>query len=81
MMTLPRMLRRALQNQFNDPTLRLVHDLAEYRVERVAGDDRLILTLRTPDKFEVSFAISDEELSALAAAIDTDASRGLSQLM
>src|SRR5262245_13598569 len=62
MMTLPRMLRQALQNQYRDPSLRLVHDLGDCQVEQAAGEDRLILTLRTPDGFEVSFVATQSDL-------------------
>lgn len=81
MMTLPRMLREALQNQYQDPSLRLVHDMGDCQVEQAAGDDRLILTLRTPDGFEVSFAITSNGLADLIAATDLHSSEARSKLM
>ncbi len=81
MMTLPRMLRDALQNQYRDPSLRLVHELGDCKVEQAGGDDRLILTLRTPDEFEVSFAITRSDLAAIAAAATRECPFVSQQLM
>lgn len=77
MMTLPMMLRLALEREHGDPSLRLVHELGSYRVEQMAGTDKLIVTLQTPDGFEVAFAFSNEGLAELAA-IAGDAGRDTS---
>jgi hypothetical protein len=66
MMALPKMLRLAFANQYRDPSLRLVHPLANYRVEQMGDSTMLILTLQTPDGFEVSFSISREEMGMLS---------------
>jgi hypothetical protein len=69
MMTLPQMLRAALRRQHADPTLKLVHELENYSVESITGEKRFILTLRTPDGFEVSFAMSNADLANLAETV------------
>src|ERR1700736_1709975 len=57
-MTLPRMASEALQRQYNDNALRMVYPACTWRIEPGAGGgDSFILTLGTPDGFEVSFAI------------------------
>jgi hypothetical protein len=66
MMTLPKILRLALANQYRDSSLRLVHPLGNYRVEQMSDSAMLILTLETPDGFEVSFSISREEMRTLS---------------
>jgi hypothetical protein len=62
-MTLPKIPQLALERQYGDSSRRIVHELGTYRVEQAAGGDRLIVTLGTPDGFEVSFASSDDSLA------------------
>src|SRR5215831_14690684 len=69
MMTLPTILHKAIQRQHRDASLRLVYDLGAYAVERVAGEDKCIVTLQTPDGFEVSFAFPDADLANLAHTV------------
>jgi len=65
-MTLPRMASEALRRQHNDDRLRVVYPAGAWRIEPGAGHgDSFILTLGTPDGFEVSFAIGLEKMSAL----------------
>ena len=68
MMTLPEMMRRALQLQHHDPSLRLVYPAAGWDVERAAAPGTFIVTLRTPDGFHISFALSAADLSHMADA-------------
>jgi hypothetical protein len=68
MMTLPEMMRRALRLQHHDPNLRLVYRAAGWEVERSAVHGTFIVTLRTPDGFHVSFALTAADLSDIAAA-------------
>jgi hypothetical protein len=65
-MTLPQMLTAAVQRRRNDPTARLVYPLAEFRAELSTDPSTHILTLKTPDGFTVSFAISDEQFEEIA---------------
>jgi hypothetical protein len=68
MMTLPEMMRRALRLQHDDASLRLVYPAAGWEVERSTAPGTFILTLRTPDGFHLSFALSAVDLSHMAEA-------------
>jgi hypothetical protein len=68
MMTLPEMMRRALQLQHDDPSLRLVYRAAGWEVERSTVPETFIVTLRTVDGFHVSFALTAADLSDMANA-------------
>ncbi len=61
MMTLPRMVTRALQRRHNDQSLRVVYPVDRYTVELSADLCTRILTLETPDGFNVSFSLSEEQ--------------------
>jgi hypothetical protein len=65
-MTLPQMLTAAIQRRRNDPSARLVYPLAESRTELSTDLSTRILTLKTPDGFTVSFAVSDDQFRELA---------------
>jgi hypothetical protein len=67
-MTLPQMVTAAVQRRRNDPSARLVYPLAESRTELSTDLSTLILTLKTPDGFTVSFAVSDDQFRELARA-------------
>ncbi|HKA79284.1 MAG TPA: hypothetical protein VKD43_04585 [Xanthobacteraceae bacterium] len=56
-MTLPSLLARALQRRTGKPEARYVSDLGEWSVEGAKAQNCLIVTLKTPDGFEVSFGI------------------------
>ena len=47
LMTLPRMVRSALDERFPGGSLRLVHPLGDWRLEQAEGDNGLILKLGT----------------------------------
>ncbi|MEJ0071611.1 MAG: hypothetical protein WDO24_25950 [Pseudomonadota bacterium] len=68
LMTLPRIIEQALQAKRRDPSQRLVYQLGSWKLEQ-AADDTLILSLSTPDKFEVSFNLAPSEIERMAAAI------------
>jgi hypothetical protein len=65
-MTLPQMVTAAVQRSRNDPSARLVYPLAESRIELSTDLSTRILTLKTPDGFTVSFAVSDDQFRELA---------------
>src|SRR5262249_29949501 len=69
MMTIPRMLRQALAARFADGSLRMTHELGDWRVERAAGTDASILSLTTPDGFEVAFAVATPQASRLSETL------------
>lgn len=71
MMTIPRMLRQALDTQFTDGSLRMIYELGDCRIERAAGEDAFILNLSTPDGFEVAFAVASSVADRLAKTLET----------
>jgi hypothetical protein len=68
-MTLPDLMRRALRLQHRDPSLRLVYPATSWEVEQSTQPGTLILTLRTPDNFHVSFAVAPRDLQDMAEAV------------
>jgi hypothetical protein len=77
LMTIPRMLSQALRTKFADSSLRMIHELGDWRVERAIGVDASILSLATPDGFEVTFAVATSQADRLGQtlrrAADTEA--------
>jgi hypothetical protein len=65
LMTLPRMVNLALQARHQDPSLRLVYQLGKFRTERSSDPKTVILTLATPDGFEVSFGLREDHLKGI----------------
>lgn len=65
MMTIPSMLRQALNAQFADGSLRITHPLGDWRVERALETNASILSLTTPDGFEVAFALAMSQADQL----------------
>lgn len=75
LMTLPALVTAALRIQSRDPSLRVVYPLETFRIESVAGDSASILTLGTPDGFEVSFSVRPETTAALHTATEAGCDR------
>lgn len=65
-MTLPEMMRQALFKGHRDTSLRLVYPVGEWTVEQSEQPGMLILTLRTPDGFHISFAVAEGDLRDIA---------------
>lgn len=82
MITLPEMMRQLLRQQFRDPNLRLVYPVGGWELEASTEPCKLILTLRTPDGFHVSFAVAPSDLERMAAtATLADAPGGTADAM
>lgn len=64
-MTLPRMMSEVLQASHKDENLRLVYPAERVRMEQAADPAKVILTLATPDGFEVSFSLEEQHLKAI----------------
>jgi hypothetical protein len=64
-MTPPRMMKEALRARHGDQSLRLVYPADLIRVERSFDAGIFILTLTTPNAFEVSFSLTGEQMEAL----------------
>jgi hypothetical protein len=59
LMTLPAMASSAVKRAHNDPSMRITYPLREFEIE--FGPDNLrILTIGTPDGFEVSFSLTED---------------------
>jgi hypothetical protein len=68
-MTLPHLLSQALQAQSGDRSLRAVFPLGDWRLE-AAGSKDLILTMTTPDGFEVAFSLSVFAIARMISAFE-----------
>jgi hypothetical protein len=66
-MTLPHLLTRALKERHGDENSRFVYPLGGWLLEGVADGRSLIVTLKTTDGFEVSFAAPVERFWSLAS--------------
>jgi Rad3-related DNA helicase len=71
-MTLPRLLTRAVRAQTGKDNSRYVFDLGQWLLEGVQDHQSLILTLTTIDGFEVSFRIPDATCRALGWSLQHD---------
>jgi hypothetical protein len=65
-MTLPSMVRRALQVRHSDSSLRIVYPVAQFQVESAGDFETRILTLETPDGFSASFGLTEEQCREIA---------------
>jgi hypothetical protein len=72
-MTLPHLLSRALQHRTGKPDARYVFSLGDWIVEDTKDGSCLIVTLRTTDGFEVSFAITRATCRALGWSLQYEA--------
>jgi hypothetical protein len=68
-MTLPRLAAQALRAKFRDDSLRLVYPVGGWTLELATEDKKFILTMRTPDNFEVSFALSEADAERLSTSL------------
>ena len=69
--TLPKMMRQSLQARYNDENLCLVYPAETVRLEGSPDPDIFIMTLMTPDGFDVSFSLNRKQLRALGKATDS----------
>lgn len=70
LMTLPLMMRQALRARYHDESLRLVYPADDIRIERSSDPETVIVTIATPDGFEVSFGLTRQQMTAFDAAAD-----------
>jgi hypothetical protein len=68
MITLPEMTRQALRLQHGNPSLRLVYQVAGWEVESSMQPGTFIVTLRTPDGFHLSYALTAKDLRDIGEA-------------
>jgi hypothetical protein len=72
-MTLPHLLTKALKARFGNEGSRFVYPLGEWLLEGVADGRTVIVTLRTTDGFEVSFAVPLDHCRSLATDLEREA--------
>jgi hypothetical protein len=75
LMTLPGLIEQALKARYSDDTLKIVYPVCDWSLQAANGDDRLILTLATPDDFRVSFALTGNDAESLASSLGDGAQR------
>jgi hypothetical protein len=68
-MTLPSLLTRAVKALTGNASARYVFDLDRWVIERPKEHDGLLLTLSTPDGFQVSFGIPAEACKGLGLTL------------
>jgi hypothetical protein len=73
MMTLPHLLTKALKARFGEEGSRFVFPLGDWVLEGVADGRTVIVTLRTADGFEVSFAAPLDHCRSLASDLKREA--------
>jgi hypothetical protein len=76
-MTIPRVLSAALKIQTRDAQARYVFSVGNWSLELAKDQNCRILSLRTPDGFEVAFAISSETSAAIGSALTGGSEAGL----
>ena len=69
LMTLPQLAAQALRTKYRDDTLKVVYPIGDWSLQLASDGVHLILTLGTPDGFEVSFALQDNDAAGLAASL------------
>ena len=69
LMTLPRLIDRALQTRFADQSLRYAYPLASWIVEQSSDLAQGIVTLRTVDGFSVCFSMPRKQRIELGEAL------------
>ena len=69
-MTLPRMVRQALRARHQDESLRLVYPAGKISSEQSSDTKTIIVTLATPDGFEVSFGLTRQQLTVFDVAVE-----------
>lgn len=81
LMSLFRAANDAFQRQTDDPNVKLVYPIDDFELQAAVQDERLILTLRTQDGFDASFALQPNTLVVMAsmARMHMEASEELAQ--
>jgi hypothetical protein len=71
LMTLPRVITKAIAVEHKDDSLRLAFPLQTWRIERSVGTD-LMLTLTTAGNFEITFSLGAERLQELETTLASE---------
>jgi hypothetical protein len=70
LMTLPRMIRQALRVRYRNESLRLAYQAGDISIDQSSDPKITIVTLATPDGFEVSFGLTREQMMVFEAATE-----------
>ena len=70
LMTFPGLIEQALRRRYRNPSLRIVYPAESWELQQAADGSALILSLATPDRFQVSFSLSFPTGRRIAAALD-----------
>jgi hypothetical protein len=62
-MTLPQLMRQALQAQYRDESLRLVYPAEGMRIEQSSDANTFIVTFATVDGFEISLGLTWQQMT------------------
>ena len=68
-LSMPKIMLEVLQAQYRDPSLRLVHAVDSWSVERASDGRSCILTFTTPDQFSIAFKVNERDLGQLSDAV------------
>ena len=69
-LTMPCIAAEALQKRYHDSSLRLVYPLSSWSLATTGDDNpQLILTLGTPEGFQIAFAIAKREIARFTATM------------
>jgi hypothetical protein len=71
-MTIPRIAVEVLRKQHGDDTLRLVYPLHDWALSKTTGNSHRVLTLTGWDGLEIAFAIEPDDLSKMAAQMNSE---------
>ncbi len=66
---MPKIMLQVLRTRYGDSSLRLVHAVESWKVERASDGRNCILTFTTPDCFTISFNVNDQDLNLLSEAV------------
>jgi hypothetical protein len=69
-LSLPKIMQEALCASYRDATLRLVHAVASWVIERASDGKNWLVTFTTADHFSISFAVTDSDLDQLSASLN-----------
>ncbi len=75
-MTMPCIAAEALRKQYGDNNMRLVYPLGDWSLSATENDAHLILTLGTPDGFQIAFAIEARDVLQITSTMHDHVASG-----
>ncbi len=70
-LTMPKMVSDTVSGGRGDPSVRIVHALSSWFLERAGDGSTVLLTMETRDRLQISFALPESALVALADGISS----------